>query len=174
MRYALNIVVNRPLFFFFDTQQRATAIPLHDNNDYFYDLTLSPAFPLLIAFKDSHYVAVMRESLLFSTVRKPAYDAMSGACAKLTLGPIKTYGMSTIDQLVEIDESDIGDEDTHDMKVKRFVSHLTLEPTTEQVIEAAKESRGYLINLINEVTAQIYLLFKFVLTTHNKNALYLN
>ena len=62
MRYALNIVVNRPLVFFIFGNKDV-------NNDILYVLTKSPAFPLLVAFKDSHYVPVLRESVFRSSFR---------------------------------------------------------------------------------------------------------
>ena len=152
MRYALNIVVNRPLVFFIDS-------PSPSNYDIVYDITKSPAFPLLFAFRANHYVPVLRECLLRSLYRQPAIDAMNGAPGKLVIGTISTYGVSPFDiaQLVEdVEEDDDesktkSEDDKHHDKVRLYVSHLTLEPTKNQVLAAAKTVNNYLVDLINSV-----------------------
>ena len=116
MRYALNIVVNRPLVFFIDS-------PSPSNYDIVYDITKSPAFPLLFAFRANHYVPVLRECLLRSLYRQPAIDAMNGAPGKLVIGTISTYGVSPFDiaKLVEDVEEDDDESKTKSKDDKHHV-----------------------------------------------------
>jgi hypothetical protein len=177
MRYAINIVVGRPIVCFIHTftekSNNSKRQPLRDatnkcivensdnmkpNNDIIYNLTNNSVFPLLIAFKSNHYIPVLRNCLLKSSFRKPEHDSTNGSVGQLRINQILPTSQAFIDRVDFKGDAWHTSAQLHNIKLSIYVNHFLLEPTPSQLFSALEKAQDYLRDLIATVSFCVYVL----------------